>query len=96
MQPVEEHKEIPLTQIAVNVDFMPIEEGDEDGSRRRLALELDQPIWFKDQEQNRLIRVALLDALQVQMKMDKDSDVDSKVEKFAWDIKGYSEDYIWL
>ena len=40
--------------------------------------------------------MALLDALQVQMKMDKDSEVNSKVENFEWDIQGYSEDYIWL
>ena len=30
------------------------------------------------------------------MKMDKDSEVGSKVENFEWDIQGYSEDYIWL
>ena len=44
--------------------------------------EVDKPIWFEDEEKNRLIRVALLDALQLKMIKDIHSDADSDIENF--------------
>ena len=101
MQPAEEPKEIPITRVPVRVDQLPPED-ETDGHSvigrggRRLAGEIEQPIWFRDSEKDRLIRVALLDALQVRLKMDEDSDEDALVENFAWDIEGYSPDFVWL
>ena len=59
-------------------------------------LDVQPQNWFKDTERNRMIRVALLDSLQLKMKKDKDSIVKSDVKILEWDIVGYSEDFIWL
>lgn len=40
--------------------------------------------------------MALLQALQVRMKVEQDSELDSQVKNFEWDVEGYSEDFIWL
>ena len=43
-----------------------------------------------------MIRVALLDALELKMLKDVHSETDSDVENFKWDIVDYSDDFIWL
>ena len=43
-----------------------------------------------------MIRVMLLDSLEVKMNRDTDSDDLTKVEKFEWDVIDYQENYIWL
>ena len=43
-----------------------------------------------------MIRVALLDALQLKMVKDVYSEIESDIENFKWHTIGYSDDFIWL
>ena len=70
------------------------------GSNRRLnenqMVESGKEIWFEDMERDRMIRVMLLDSLEVKMKRESDSDILSDIEEFKWDIIDYQKDFIWI
>ena len=46
MRAYKEHEVIPETEIAVNLNILSNEETEKLKGRRRLASEVDQPLWF--------------------------------------------------
>lgn len=67
--------------------------------RRNLRQSSDlkaEEMWFRDMEQDRLMRVMLLDALEVKLVNDLDSDEETDVKSFEWDVASFDQDFIVL
>ena len=79
MVPYNKPKEIPPTQIAVKAEILE----DEDRNRKvRRMLDDQTPeqvvreeIWFKQKQSENYVRMLLLDALEIQITQDSDSDL---------------------
>ena len=56
-----------------------------------------EEIWFKENDSKNYERLLLLDALELQMTQDSDSDrLSENVEKLVWDVIDFERDYIRL
>ena len=98
MKAYEKPKDIPQTQVAMNANSLLLGT-DETKFRRRLQLDSKEDQWFADLERDKLWQVKLLDALEVQIKQEDESDVDDDIaepENFKWDIIDYNQDFIYL
>ena len=58
---------------------------------------IHEEIWFKEAQKEKYERMFLLDALEVKMVKDSDSDrISDSVENFEWTVIDFDRDHIWL
>ena len=93
MKPYAKPKEIPQTQIAIEANLV---EGKRGRRLEEQLIESGQETWFEDIERNRMIRVMILEALEIKMKRETDSEMLSVSEEFKWDVIDYKEDFMSL
>ena len=98
MIPVKKPKRIPASKIAVNpglIDSFDTTITHRNGVRK-LAEQNQDEMFFRDIEEDQLLRMILLDALQVELREDPESEKLAEVLDFSWDVFGFDENFIIL
>ena len=108
MQPYEEPKQIPETQVALSANIVNNLGSKDDytvitgrmlqaGESESLSpLVEDNMFWMEDSDRSEMVRMMLFDALSVRMIRDLDSEEVSDAIDFKWDILNYSKNFITL
>ena len=67
MRPITFPEQIPESRIAVDVDFLNYLNSTNSQSRRRLANQMKEVVWFNDLEEEKMMRIMILEAMQVEL-----------------------------
>lgn len=99
MKAYEKPQEIPATKVAVDVELVQAEilEQQPEGLRRRKlnqSPESADEILMRDEIQREIRRMMILDALEVKMVSDQDSEELTVLKKFSWDVVDFFDDKI--
>jgi len=96
MQPIIYPEKIPESQIAVDIDFLNNFNSANGQNRRQLANQMKELVWFNDLEEDRMMRIMILEAMQVELIQDSDSDALAQAQDFAWNVIDFDKNFIHL
>ena len=96
MKPFDKPNDIPPTRVAIDFVIFDELESPESSQRRALRSSVREEVWFKNDLEKEDRRMMVLDALEVKMVQDVESDEESNLEKFEWNLVDFNEEFIFL
>ena len=96
MWPITYPEKIPESRIAVDIDLLNNFYSVNGQSRRQLANQIKEVVWFNDLEEDRMMRIMILEAMQVELIQDSDSDALAQAQEFAWNVINFDKNFIIL
>lgn len=57
---------------------------------------MKEVVWFNDLEEDRMMRIVILEAMQVELIQDSDSDELARAQDFTWNVIDFDENFIHL
>ena len=96
MRPITYPEKIPKSRIAVDIYLLDNFNSTNGQSRRQLANQMKEVVWFNDLEEDRMMRIMILEAMQVELIQDSDSDALAQAQDFAWNVIDFDKNFIIL
>ena len=87
MQVNDDPYRIPSTQVAVKFNLL--------GEEGRRQLKHDE-VWLKDSDSNEIVRMAIMNALEVNLIIDLETERPSNVSNFTWDLIYFNAEFLQL